>query len=289
MIVARNLEMLLLAWLARWFFAPRAALVYELLDIHTLMVGRTPMGRGLRAIERVLLRSCRLVIVSSPAFIHSYLARFQAGHPPALLVENKVFPATCPGAALRPSGPPWRIGWFGNLRCRTSLDCLLEVARRTPSLIEIDLRGIIACDTLTTLPQEVADLPNVFWHGRYESRDLPEIYGRVHFCWAIDYFQSGLNSAWLLPNRLYESCLHDCQPLAVATVETGRWLEAHGLTGRLEEPLADSMVAFLAALTPADYEKQAAHLSTLDRGLFRHATSDCEAFVATLVGTTASP
>ena len=33
-------------------------------------------------------------------------------------------------------------------------------------------------------------------------QDLPRIYAEAHFVWAIDYFEAGGNSDWLLPNRL---------------------------------------------------------------------------------------
>ena len=38
---------------------------------------------------------------------------------------------------------PWRIGWFGAIRCRRSLLCLAEIARQHPGLVEVDIRGRI--------------------------------------------------------------------------------------------------------------------------------------------------
>lgn len=285
LLIARNLEMLALAWLARRLFAPRAALVYELLDIHGLMVATGPVARLLRRLERALLRDCREVIVSSPAFVERYLDRHQPGHPPARLVENKVFPAAAvPAAPTRLAGPPWRIGWFGNIRCRRSLDCLIAVARRHPDLIAVDIRGVLACASVRTLPQEIAALPNLVWHGRYDAADLPEIYGRVHFSWAIDYYQAGFNSDWLLPNRLYESCLHGSLPLAVASVETGRWLARHRIGQTLAEPLDQSLATFLTDLTPARHRALAEALAACDPGLFRLDGAGCRALVETLGG-----
>ena len=45
--------------------------------------------------------------------------------------------------------------------------------------------------------------------------DLAAIYGEVHFTWAIDFFEEGLNSSWLLPNRLYEGCRFGAVPIAM--------------------------------------------------------------------------
>ena len=153
-IVARNLEMLYLAAAARRRFAPDKPLFYELLDIHRLMVNEGKPGQLLRRLEGHLLRQCAGVIVSSPAFERNYLRHYYRDLPPVLLWENKVMPPHMPasgdGGALSsslamPSPPiaarPWRIGWFGAIRCRRSLLCLAEIARH-------DFRYLVASGSL---------------------------------------------------------------------------------------------------------------------------------------------
>ncbi len=77
--VARQLEMLMLAALTRQRIAPDAPLVFECLDIHRLMLTRQPISVALRMLERHLLRSCSMLIVSSPAFIDQSLRPIPAG------------------------------------------------------------------------------------------------------------------------------------------------------------------------------------------------------------------
>jgi len=121
-ILARNLEMLLIAATARRLHARAARLAYECLDIHRLMVSTGWVGPLLRRLESTLLDDAQLLLVSSPAYVRSYFEAWQRlddrPSPRVLLIENKVFGA-CPGPgpAPRPTGPPWRIGWFGMLRC----------------------------------------------------------------------------------------------------------------------------------------------------------------------------
>jgi hypothetical protein len=56
-------------------------------------------------------------------------------------------------------------------------------------------------------------LRHVHYLGRYRNpSDLPTIYGDVHFSWAIDYYERGLNSAWLSPCRMYEGSLYGSVP-----------------------------------------------------------------------------
>ncbi len=143
-VLCRNLEMLVLASRARSLYAPQAALVYECLDIHHLLLSDGAPGAALRALETRLWRNVGLLLTSSPAFIENYFRRRNFGAP-IRLVENKVLgfeDEYAPvGERKRPSGPPWRIGWFGMIRCRRSLDILSSIARAADGAIEVAIRG----------------------------------------------------------------------------------------------------------------------------------------------------
>jgi succinoglycan biosynthesis protein ExoL len=76
---------------------------------------------------------------------------------------------------------------------------------------------------------DVADRPHVRYAGSYRNpADLAAIHGEVHFSWAIDYYESGENSAGLLPNRIYEGCCYGAVPVTISGVETGRRLSERG-------------------------------------------------------------
>ncbi len=230
--LARNLEMLLLASAARRRAFPAAALVYECLDIHRLMTSEGRAGRVLRSLERRLLGGCQLLIVSSPAHLSAYFTRFQAtpqDRPAVFVLENKVFAPPPEPAAPRRAGPPWRIGWFGRLRCRRSLETLASLAARQHGRVEVLLAGRPSERELGDLPAVLAGVRHVAFTGAYDAGDLEKLYRSVHFAWAIDYFEAGQNSRWLLPNRLYEGGRYGAVPIGLRSVETGRWLEARRL------------------------------------------------------------
>lgn len=88
-VIARQLEMLLLAWLARRWFARSTPLVFECLDIHRMMLGMSTAAAALRRLEGWLLHGCALLIVSSPAFVAQHFGRYP-GLPPVRLLENRV-------------------------------------------------------------------------------------------------------------------------------------------------------------------------------------------------------
>ncbi|WP_374468798.1 glycosyltransferase [Phenylobacterium sp.] len=288
-VVGRTLEALAMAEAARRLCGLDARLVYECLDIHRMMLGEGAKSRAMRAVERGLMRRADLLVVSSPAFLEHYFAPRQGVGSSlrldTLLIENKPLELGGAPAGKRPMrapGPPWRIGWMGAIRCRRSLDILTALAARRPDLIEVRIHGRPAYTEFDDFDAQVARAPNVSFLGGYVAEDLPRIYGDVHFSWAFDYMEEGLNSAWLLPNRIYESGRYGAVPIALAGVQTGRYLAERGFGVRLDDP--QDLEAFLDALTPEAYARLRAALDAVPGEAFVADQNDCEALVAALSG-----
>jgi hypothetical protein len=288
-ILARTLEMLAIAEAARRFAGSRARLVYECLDIHRLMLGEGAKGRAMRALERALMRRADLLVVSSPAFLTAYFEPRQGlGRDLALetlLVENKLLelaPAAEPPRAAPPSGPPWRIGWFGAIRCRRSLDILTDLAARRPDLVEVRIHGRPAHAEFDDFDGQVARAPGVSFGGPYKASDLARLYGEVHLCWAIDYMEEGLNSSWLLPNRLYESGRYGAPAIGLAGVQTGRRLAELGIGLRIGDPA--ELEALLEGLTPARYAALRREVAAAPRDAFTADSGACRRLVDALCG-----
>lgn len=289
-VMARTLEMLAVAEAARSTAGGGARLVYECLDIHRLMLDRGAKGRALRGVERALLRRADLLVVSSPAFLDAYFRQVQGLgetlHVPSLLVENKVLdlqPSPCSRRSeeLAP-GPPWRIGWMGAIRCRRSLAILADLATRRPDLVEVRIHGRPAYTEFDDFDRQVRAVPNLTFGGAYTAADLPRLYGEVHFGWAIDYMEEGLNSSWLLPNRLYEASRHGVTPIALKGVQTGRYLEERGFGLTVDEPA--QLESLLDALSPAAFARLRARTESIPQHAFVADAADCRRLVDVLAG-----
>lgn len=293
-VMGRTLEALAVAAAARTLCGLKAPLVYECLDIHRLMLGTSAKSRAMRAVERALMRRARLLVVSSPAFLTHYFEPMQGlgGRLPieTLLVENKPLELGAGHAARRPMRapvPPWRIGWMGAIRCRRSLDILTALAARRPDLVEVRIHGRPAYTEFADFDAQVAASPGVEFLGPYKAEDLPRLYGDVHFSWAIDYMEEGLNSAWLLPNRIYESGRYGAVPIALDGVQTGRWLAERGFGVRLGDP--SELEGFLERLTPDAYARLRAELDAVPAEAFVADEEDCVRLVGALAGRGAPP
>lgn len=246
---ARNLDMLALARWAKAMSGSRARLVYECLDVHRFLAREDALGAGLRAAEAALIRDVALVVVSSPAFVREYFEKRHTGRVRSVLVENRLpsgfeygaRPVSDAGASGK-----LRIGWFGNLRCERSLALLLDLAARFPNKVEVNMRGEPARAAIADFEARVSGQNNVRFGGRYAwPQDLAEIYRDVDLVWAGDFHDAGANSKWLLPNRLYEGGYYGAPPVAPADSETGRWIEAQGFGFTLDEPLEETLPAFV--------------------------------------------
>ena len=283
--VGRNLESLILAAGAARK-QPGARLIYECLDVHRTLLGTKPAHRIIQKIERAHLRRIDLLITSSPAFLSQYfLPRMKLSEPP-LLLENKVLRIMGPSArprVERSPGPPWTIGWFGMLRCQKSLHMLTSLVTESQGRIKVLIAGKPAYSEIEDFDAAVTGVDGLEFVGSYQNGDLAELYRRTHFTWAIDYFEEGLNSSWLLPNRLYEGSFHGSVPIALRSVETGAWLLRRDAGILVDDPTRD-LPGLFATLDNEGYEAERAKVVHIPIGDLVTRQLDCEHMAATIRG-----
>jgi hypothetical protein len=294
-VIARNLEMLAIANRANSIFGGDVPIVYECLDVHRLLLSRGAAGKAIRAAERRFGRKARLLLTSSPAFVENYFEKLSGVDLPVFLLENKVaafdtavLPAM-PAPRVPTTGEPWKIGWFGALRCRKSLNLLADFSRKMNGRVEIVLRGRPAYSEFDDFDAFVRNEPFMTFHGPYRNpEDLAAIYNEVQFSWAIDFFEEGQNSDWLLPNRLYEGCLYGAVPVAMQGTETARMLAAMEIGLSLPEPSAEGLCTLFDGMEGRYPELFRAVLAQ-DRNRWVANRSDAVALVDRLASLTAPP
>jgi hypothetical protein len=173
------------------------------------------------------------------------------------------------------------------IRCRRSLDCLCDLARRRPDLVRVEIRGRPSFTEFEDFERQTAETPGVTFGGPYQPQELPALYGGLHFNWSVDYFQDDGNSRWLLPNRLYEGGRLGVPPIARADSQTGRWLKARGFGVVFDRPEAE-LEAYLDALTPETYAAVRAVHAAAPASLFVLGPEDCARLLAAIGGSAAA-
>jgi succinoglycan biosynthesis protein ExoL len=254
-----NTDNALLVLLGRFFAGSRAPLVLELADVQPAMTGAGLVSRVFRAIERWVLKRSSLLVTTSPGFVREYFHPVQHHAGEIFLLENKVYPsAELPHARVDAEsihqGEPWVVGCFGAFRCRRSLQLMRGLAQELAGKVRFVLRGYPA----GTISDEFADLidgvSGIEFGGAYHyPEDLAEMYGGIDFNWAFDESDPNGNSAWLLPNRIYEGACFAVPAIASKHTETGRWIDENKAGWTFEEPLEGSLAAFFSALNQTSW------------------------------------
>jgi succinoglycan biosynthesis protein ExoL len=293
-ILARNLEMLAIATRAQSLIDTRPSIVYEMLDIHRLLLAKNLVGSLMRAIEKTFMRKVTAIITSSPAYIANYFLKIQRTELPIRLIENKLLDINqtlqTPTDIQRNEIPPWKIGWFGIIRCRKSLLILRDLVQNHPRKIEVIIRGKPALDAINDFHEIVKSTPGLCYLGPYKNpEDLETIYSGIHFTWAIDMFEEGQNSSWLLPNRIYEGSFFGAVPLVMDGLETSNFLKNLHMGISIKEPLKSQLNFFFATLTPQSYQNVASAVQNIPRSTWVYDQSDCQELVSWFLKLRQSP
>jgi succinoglycan biosynthesis protein ExoL len=248
--------------------------------VQRVFLGRGLLGFLFRLAERLILARTQLLVVSSRAFMSRYFAPVQGYAGPWFLLENKVFGLSTSERGRRPlserpAGPPcppqgpWVIAWLGNLRCPRSPLLLRRIALAMAGRVRIHIHGYPTETGLERFLELIGGNANIVYFGEYRNPDdLQGIYSHAHFAWAFDYLDPGTNSAWLLPNRLYEGCLFGAPALAARGTETGRRVAELGLGWTVDEPVDEAVITLLKGLDAVAYGEQRCRLLALPTALF---------------------
>jgi succinoglycan biosynthesis protein ExoL len=273
-IYAVNTDNAALALLGRYLSGREIPLVLELADIQPAMTGRGIVSKILRAIERCVLDRAALLVTTSPGFVREYFLPVQQFGGEIFLLENKVYPGSRlpePRSGGDPveGGKPWVIGCFGALRCGRSLEIMRALALGLGDRVRIVLRGYPAGTIAEEFDRLLGDLPNLCFGGSYFYPDeLAEMYAGIDFNWALDMSDPNGNSAWLLPNRIYEGGCFGVPVIGASGTETGRWIEEHELGWTFAEPLEENLTEFFKSLDGQDWRTMKGRCLDHPRGAF---------------------
>ncbi len=277
-IIARNLDMLFLAILARFMAGNGALVYYEFLDARRQLTDDTIASYLLRFIERRALALCDGVIVSSPAYLDRYFRERQKYFGRSRLLENKLWRY---GNDTQGSERPderkhgfWRIGYVGLLRCQKSLNMLCDLVKRHNN-VELQLHGVPDHNFFPNFNALIDGQARVEYFGRFNYPvDLARIYGNVDFVWLPDYAAIGGNSEWLLPNRLYEACAFGAVPIAIEGTETANWLTRRKIGVVLKQDIGPALDELFTNMTTARFDLLQAAISALPRDSFEASVAD---------------
>ena len=219
-------------------------------------------------------------------FWTNYFERLGVRLPTLVVSENKRINAVAdtwrPAPDLSRGRAPWRVGWFGNIRCVRSFHILNGLARRNPDLIDVELRGRPTGE-LQALIAENLPFANMRFSGPYAPSELAFIYEACDLAWAIEFRNKG---------RILIGC---CQivymkvaftirpPIALAGTETARWLYDRAAGVILQNP-DEALEAFITTLTSSRYAELKHAVAAIPTTDLVHTVEACQQFANLLAG-----
>ncbi|HEX40523.1 MAG TPA: glycosyltransferase [Phycisphaerales bacterium] len=207
-----------MAMIARRALPRTTPLVFEVADVLNPLPHMSVVSKLGAVAERRMLRLCRALVVTSPAFITDYFALMHPGiEDKTLVIENMLardvaarFPR--PDRTIAPNRP-LRIGYIGLFKYEHCIQCLMEAVARKGPQFQLHFFGDGPSKHMVT--NFVDQHSNLFYHGSFSSqRDIGNIYQSVDVSYVV-YDNHDPNVRMALPNKLYES-LYFGVPIIVA-------------------------------------------------------------------------
>lgn len=292
MIIARNLDLLLLALAGRFIGLYRCQIVYDVFDVRSVLLGQSLRARLIRAVERWALAQCRLLVVTSPGFLEEYFKPYLKYEGRSLMLENKVDLDMLPAdpavrakwaspARTRTGPEAGRIvlGWVGALRCARSTELLAQIAVAVPE-VTVRISGV---PTYCPLPEFLArfdGIANVEYVGEYWfPTGLYDVYHDMDLNWGFDLSKFSESGKWLLPNRLYEGGYFGVPQLSETGSETAKYTERLGI-GWAREADAEVLIRFLREEIQNDYARVKANCVAVMDSQFQYDNDILQVFEA---------
>ena len=268
-----NLDNLLVAALVASIRRLKARIVYEVADIQPSLRRCGLVGKALRFLERWGLRRTELLVYTSEAFMSQFLVKMQGYRGPALLLENKIHPPPAGVRTPRQRAPDPDghivIGFFGQLKCRISLEIIRDLATAFPKKLSFRLCGYPNHLVRGLFDAVLSDAPNVAYFGPYRyPSELAEIYSSVDLCWGFDFCDPEGNSKWCLANRLYEAGYYGVPILVEDDTAGAGYVRGLGSGWCFKEPIGESLRTFFSQVAAAEIKAKKDHTAGLDRNLF---------------------
>ena len=260
---AFNIDNLLLAMFARMLGRGQSYLVYECADIQAVFTSSSIAGVILRAVEKWGLGRADLLLTTSPMFMEKYFSKVQKYRGETFILENKVYPSK--GLTVRSRmavGNVWVIGYFGSFRCQRSLELIAQCSKFLKGRVKFLLAGFPTIECAPQLDKCIADADGVVEYlGRFDYPvDLPRLYGSVDLCWGFDWSSAQGNSAWLLPNRLYEAGYFTVPILASRASYLGDIVAEERWGWAFDEPVLESLLTWLRSPPMQEFEEAIRHM-----------------------------
>lgn len=242
----QNLDMLLLASVYRAIWNRGARLIYEIADIHPILIQppRSLLEKIiqtlLRRTEKKLCGRIHLLVNTSDKYYDDYYSDF-IPREKLLVIPNAPEKDAFLTYRKKEAGP-FTVGFIGAVQFKEELKLLIDAAGETGVLVRI---------AGSEVGSEIRDLckrKGVYYHGSYNyDQEIARLYGEIDCVFAV-YDAKDKNVRLALPNKLYEAIQCELPILVAKGTYLSELVENLGVGISLEHDSRDSFKSVLQDL-----------------------------------------
>jgi succinoglycan biosynthesis protein ExoL len=196
-------------------FGLKRKVIMEVSDIREIQTDDTYKGDVYRIIDKIIAKKSSAIIATAPGFINEYYKKWLNVKKKSLIIENKLdyeikgikFCEDYKRGEDLLLRKKIKIGYFGILRCKKTLEILHTIAETNKDNIEIVIAGTPTA--IVGYMQNIKISNNLKYLGPFKSPDdLPCLYNQIDLVWACYPFpeKKSWNWRWARTNRYYECC-----------------------------------------------------------------------------------
>lgn len=204
-------------------------LVYEVSDLHTLMVDEQKkiykklISKLIKKTEKSLCKSIELLIVTSEFFYNQFYQSF-VSEDKVVFMPNTPDPFVFDGFH-RKSNDKFTVGFIGAIRYAEQLEMLIDAS------IEANINVLIAGagKDYLRIKEYAENYENIEVYGEYKyDEEIKELYERVDCIYSV-YDAELTNVQIALPNRLYEAAFTSTPIIASKNTYLGDIVEKYDI------------------------------------------------------------
>ena len=254
-------------------------MVMLICDIRITQVARSWYAAALRALERITVKRCRLLVFLADDYCRYYRDWLRV-EVPYVVIANKAAPElvasvgeTVPSDAEGPSADrPVRIGWFGVIRDRWSMRVLEALTALPESRFAVVIAGSLVRHSgdyglIEEFAERVERVPGIEFAGAYRyPDDLPGLYRGVDMVMACH--SAEIPSAWAVSNRYYEACLFRKPLIVRAGTGEADGVRRHDIGLILDGDDVDQAAAQIRRVSTEDLRRWRANMAALPPGVY---------------------
>ncbi len=254
----------------------------EAMDITTIQVAEGLKGRIVRAIDRFIVKRCRLLVVLTAEYYRYFHDRLGV-NTPSLIIESKVErPRAAAGRGATATNPgsrrkdiplvnrPLRIGYFSLVRDQWSLDVLARLVGGSKGKFQAVIAGTVS-PRIRRFDKFLSKNPEIEYQGAYRyPDDLPALYGSVDLVMAC--YPPLVPYCWSRSSRFYESAFYGCPLIVRAGSSDAAEVAQHQIGLVVKHSSPDDAAKEIGAITAADWVHWRDNVASLPSHLYCHTT-----------------